>query len=142
MKKLITICLLMATIFSVKAQDMNFEETVKYINDKIECCKATGWNYQSFEANKTGRIKFGRGVNQKEYYIFDLITEKNTTSETIGGTTYYKYYGIQYGDDKTSLWYDKNLLLAFSTSLDCERVYNAIKHLYTLCTKEKDPFDK
>lgn len=33
MKKLITICLLIATAFTTNAQEMNFEETVNYIND-------------------------------------------------------------------------------------------------------------
>ena len=35
MKKLITICLLLAATLTVKAQDMSLEETTKYIKENV-----------------------------------------------------------------------------------------------------------
>ena len=51
MKKLITLCLLLSTTFAAKAQEMSFDETVKYINEKIQCRVNHGYQGK-FEAKK------------------------------------------------------------------------------------------
>ncbi len=144
MKNLLTICLLIATAFTVNAQDMNFEETVKYINDKIECCYQ--YKPMTFTVTRSGQISF----NNKTVNLFDL------------GPAYVNYGNVKekfiLQESGISLWdIDKDYtykiyfrvseakgekFLEFSSRADAERVYKALLHLRSLCTKAKDPFDK
>jgi hypothetical protein len=81
MKKIITICLLMATAYAVKAQEMSFDETVKYINEKITyCVKHTSngepYNGYSFvmSATKDGTINMmPKGDNKSKTVTFNLF---------------------------------------------------------------------
>ncbi len=134
MKKLLTICLLIATAFSAKAQDMNFEETVKYINEKIECCA----DYKfTLIAMKNGTLKFAsNSIN-----LFDLSNHKSDYVQygiynILNGPSGISYVGF-------SLSPNNSVDLArFANQKDAERIYKALLHLRSLCTKEKDPFDK
>lgn len=138
MKKLITICLLLATAFSVKSQDMNFDETVKYINDKIICCSENKNNELKAEVN--GTLTWG----DKTINMFDLEHYKGVDPQLLGDKGIYVYY-----HDYWSTYYvylsDGSIapnLNGFKSQKDAERIYNALQHLRTLCTKTKDPFDK
>ncbi len=67
MKKITLTLLILLAAFSAKAQQMNFEETVKYINDKIECCSVFKSN--KITATPQGQIKW----DDKQVNLFDLV---------------------------------------------------------------------
>lgn len=139
MKKLITICLLLATSFTVKAQDLSFEETVKYINDKIVCCSES--KNVTITAKKDGIITY-RGSS---YNFFDLIKDEREGHRLPDSNGIYIFYNEPSGTYGVSLKESANslpTLTRFGNQKDAERVYNALQHLRSLCTKEKDPFDK
>ena len=77
MKKLITISLLVAATFTVNAQQMNFDETVKYINDKIDCCGKEVKN--ELKAQVNGTLVWGNNnIN-----MFDLKSYKGVEVQFI-----------------------------------------------------------
>lgn len=132
MKKLITICFFIATSFTVNAQQLTFEETVKYINDKIECCA----EYKTtLIAQKDGTLKF-KTYSINLFDLDDINTEncKYGICNRIGETSGNSYIYFKTGSTPN--------LAAFVSEKDAERVYNALFHLRSLCTKTKDPFDK
>lgn len=140
MKKLLTICLLLATTFTAKAQNMSFEETVKYINEKLACCLDN--KDVRLTAKKDGTVSFwGNTFNFFDLEDFTLSNyEKKLTLKTSNGIKVYLdessgYYGTMFN---TSSWSK----LLFRDEINAERVYNALLHLRSLCTKTKDPFDK
>lgn len=141
MKKIITICLLMATAFSVNAQDMNFDETLKYINEKISCC---GNHKFTFKCTTSGNIIVNNPSYTKEFIVnfFDLSIEPPAIYEDgdfkrNNGVTLYET-SIDFNLTKTKSF----MFNSFGTRADAERVYKALLHLRSLCTKTKDPFDK
>lgn len=138
MKIFFTICLLLATTCTVKAQTMSFEETVKYINDKIICCTE----------NKTDFIKVKRDGTiewlDKSVNLFNLNPIEVTENPLVhkegmgifkGISTFCIYFQVTVTGDSDAV------LNRFKIYPDAERVYKALLHLKSLCTKEKDPFD-
>jgi len=142
MKKLITICLLIATSFTVNAQDMSIEETVKYINDKIACCGVEKFNIKcDTSGNITWEYVFDSRIN-----LFDLtpgigLDNSVVTLSNSNGIILYNVIGKYWIDfqitEKTTKTFNW-----FPVQADAERVYKALQHLRSLCTKAKDPFDK
>ena len=139
MKKLLTICLLLATTFTVKAQDMSFEETVKYINDKIACCSEH--KTVSITAKNDGTISF-RG---SAYNFFDLVNSKSGVIRDLpdsnGIHMFYNEPSATYGLSFNVSSSNTQVLVRFANKKDAERIYNALQHLRSLCKKEKDSFD-
>ncbi len=138
MKILLTICLLLATTFTVRAQKLSFEETVKYINDKIVCCSEN--NFDTIIAKRNGTIKWlNKSVN-----LFDLMSIEATENTILhkDGISLYKGISTVCVYFKVSVSDDDEVLNRFKIKANGERVYNALQHLRSLCTKEKDPFDK
>jgi hypothetical protein len=146
-KNIIFLFMLTFSSLTLKAQTLNFEETVKYIKDKIECCSSSGGLVLE-SITETGRITFSQG------YVFDIFDwvkidndlnylEQNTyengtrvLSVDDNQLIVYKWttvYGSQYFRIET-------YVLTFKTPSDAEKVCNAFKHLKTLCTPEADPF--
>ena len=135
MKKLITICLLLATTFASNAQQMNFDETVKYINDKIECCAESKG---TISVTRNGEIRW----DQWRINLFDLVPFPTKSAsilmENSGiqlwdfGTFYKIHFQITKEEFKCPTY--------FKSQADAERVFKAYIHLRSLCTKEKDPF--
>jgi hypothetical protein len=146
MKKLITICLLIATVFTVNAQQMNFDETVKYINEKL----LLQYNVKnSIVADKSGNI-YVEAYNKK-FNFYDLDTNSihyDDAEKRESGLELNSYgtghngegrgYQITANIDK----YNIALISHFDNQKDAERVFSALLHLKSLCTKTKDPFDK
>lgn len=137
MKKLFIICLFLATTFSVKAQQMSFHETVKYIQQKVECCSVNYEDgtarYSKVDITISGQIKFIRTDGESlTFNLFDL--NKRRSCEC----------GISNNDTYVEFWYEENRCkrLKLNTIPEAERVSKAFLHLITLSTKEKDPFDK
>lgn len=136
MKKLLTICLLLAATFTVNAQQMNFDETVNYINDKLECCAV----YKNkISVTRNGEIKW----SDNRINLFDLlpiIVSKRTDFLMENSGIRLKEFHADY-----AIWFDiatsnYELLTKFNVQADAERVFKALVHLRSLCTKEKDPF--
>lgn len=142
MKKLFLFLLLYLFAFSTKAQEMNFEETAKYIQQKYNEYNADAPNSTSysFTAFNNGDIE---GKTNGSKFKFNLF---NLTNNTLEGTD---KFGIKkYNEGSLGLQfysYDKYLAAIYFTSEftmnGLERIYKALIHLRSLCTKEKDPFD-
>lgn len=135
MKKLITICLILTTTFTVKAQQMNFEETVKYIQQKVECCTVNyddgTARYSKVDIAKNGQIKFIRTDTENlTFNLFDLNKRGSCECGISNDVTYVEF------------WYEENKCkrLKLNTIPESERVSKAFLHLLTLCIKQKDPF--
>jgi hypothetical protein len=141
MKKLLTICLLIATTFSVKAQEMNFEETVKYINEKMICCNDFS-NYDTLIAKKDGTINWCKNQKDCTVNLFDLYDKYSggvSILEHSNGIERLSVNGIINFRISTS---DFKRFAQIENEKEQIRVYNALIHLRSLCTKAKDPFDK
>jgi hypothetical protein len=136
MKKTLLFLLLSIATITAKAQNMSFDETVKYINDKIGPLTIT--------ASKDGTIQ--RIYGEKSNF-FDL-KEKETTEEGMlkskwGIYIWYDKYRhekryelkLNKGDSSEDIAY-------LETDVDAIRVFNALVYLRSLCTQVKDPFDK
>lgn len=137
MKKIITLFILFClTLVFAKAQsNMGFEETVKYIKEKLHADKRC----REYDFTKDGAIKFiGCESDNYTIYFYDL-------KDTGGKETF-----IRKSSDGIQLWDDKRIVLwkngttafnlIFDSDQDAERVYNALLHLRSLCPK-KDTFD-
>ena len=143
MKKLITLCLLLATTFATKAQEMNFDETVKYINEKIECCSA--FKTHRFEAKKNGDVTVYSpdGAPYVNFNFFDAEKEPNehpirSSMDKFGLAMVVSTEGYNCIEFNVH----KKFIACIDTKLTAERLFNALLHLRSLCTKVKDPFDK
>ncbi len=147
MKKIISICLLVVTTFTVKAQDMSFEETVKYINEKIACCGYGSFSQFPKEANLGGDIEWFDG-GRNSINLFDLVsvtTDEDHLLNNNGISLVKGYWNGQPGLFRIEFQKTKERSIvfhAFESQLDAERIYKALLHLKSLCTKKKDPFDK
>lgn len=134
-------CLRLAEI----AKEENFDETVKYINNKIACCSEV--KTSTIKGTLSGDISWLAGglySGSKQINFFDLVT----TKESYGSTTILQSKGIRLFKSSIyciSIQVDNDnveYLNDFKSQADAERVYKALVHLSSLCTKEKDPFDK
>lgn len=146
MKKLITICLFMATAFSVNAQTPTFEETVNYINNILkENPKVNYFNGgngigkygKRISVEKTGKlVVYNKDGAVGSFNVFDF--EKCEASNPYVESEYGNYTGeyiTLLGKNNQKLGMFSNLLVSYSTKLE-----KAFKHLRTFCVKEKDPF--
>lgn len=153
MKKLITICLLITTAFTTNAQDMSFEETVKYINDKIDCCS----NYKGYRiiANKNGDVVYKKSDSTTllSFNFFDNENYKLKNNycdnfKTGDCRLIDQQYGIAFIEtfQKLHITIISIPSLVFipriNNEINGERIMKALLHLRSLCTKAKDPFDK
>jgi hypothetical protein len=123
---------------SVKAQEMNFEETVKYIKGKLVNTnepvryKLSNWSswvfIKNIEISKEGKFKFFYNDEKIIIDLFELEEQPN-------GLHAYKeeLYFVKRGGSLSYFW-------VYSIS-DAERLQKAFLHLKSLCTKEKEPFD-
>lgn len=115
---------------SIYAQEMSFEETAKYIREKMECCRDKSF-YRAIESvSKDGKMKIVIG-NQgaRAFDLFELFPDDTTRA------------GMAHGASQNSLWYGGELIFLFETEADGKRMYNALRHLKTVCVKPKDVFD-
>lgn len=142
MKKTLLILLLSTAVFTVKAQNMSFDETLKYIKDKLWVAEVP----EVLTAQKDGTIKynFPNGVIHT-LNLFDLC------QEPIENKDYSKQdKGIVYSVTSDQMCIkliinskgDYENFAYLSNEKEEERVYNALIYLRSLCTKTKDPFDK
>lgn len=143
MKKLLLFATLCVFAFDTKAQELNFEETVKYIKDKMECCLQFS---KKIEIKKNGLIllTYDNGKNIT-FNLFDLYKGEreyprvNIRDEDEG-------YGFGYNKANNGIFFmlstRNDIDIRFNTEDDNLRVIKAFRQLLKVCTKEKDPFDK
>ena len=125
MKKLLAICFLVATTLAVKAQEMSFEETLKYINDKIACCSEI--KTSPVKGTSSGDISWLAGDPHsgfKQINFFDLVPSKVNGRTTIvnskgievfkSSAIYYVYFQIS---DNSGEYFNE-----FKGQADAERV--------------------
>lgn len=137
MKKTLLILFLSIAAFTSKAQNMSFDETVKYINDKLAVCQYP----VTFTAQKDGNITVGK----KSYNLFDLYQEPIDDKAYIKqdkGIVYSNKPGYESIKFILSSQGNPATFAYFTVEKDQERVYNALIYLRSLCSKSKDPFDK
>jgi hypothetical protein len=129
-KTLLTLTMLVSLCTALSAQQMTFEETVKYIRDKMECCRDRSFYREVESVNKDGKIKVIMGSEgSRTFDLFELFPRDTTQT------------GIAQGTSPNSLWYQGQLIFLFETEADGKRMYNALKHLATVCERPRDPFD-
>lgn len=146
MKKLITICLFMATSYTVSAQQLTFEETVNYINKIFTESQSpnyfvgndrSGEGILGIQASKNGKVT----VYNKWLNSYETTSEYNTP---VGSFNLFDFEKCGTESERFITLLDKNnqklgmfsnLLISYSTKME-----KALKHLRSLCTKEPDPF--
>lgn len=148
MKKSIMLYLLLFLSFTISAQEMAFDQTVKYINDKL--MDASDEVYQIL-ADKSGNVKVTHPSGKVfKFNFFDLdltAIHYSDAEKREWGFELVSYgfvnssrrrYQITANIDKTNTV----LISHFDNQLEAERVFKAFIHLRSLCTQVKDPFDK
>ncbi|MGV8946379.1 MAG: hypothetical protein ACOH1N_08125 [Lutibacter sp.] len=134
MKKLLTICFLIAITFGAKAQ--TFEETVDYINEKLKCCSINyvdrDFKTASITVEHNGIIiyKISNGVEGK-IDILSLFVAGNIPPISFDEADLVMFR-ITSNDYKQ--W-------RMVSKLEAERVVKAIIHLKSLCKKNTELFD-
>ena len=144
MKKLFLFAGIMFFAFAAKAQEMNFEETVKYIENKL--------------VNSTSEYEFEYPIEKAHSYRISWVKEVefnkngdvNIVFKYLAPNIKFNLFNISKTKEgilqiKNVVFFEDNgrELGSFNTpsTVDAERLYKAFLHLRTLCTKEKDPFD-
>lgn len=138
MKQLIAVFFLLAITFAANAQEkkLTFDETVKYINNKIGSHKSAIKNYYiyKFTANKNGEIIFSFAnetpISRNLFSLKDTIYLKE--SPTAYMPRYLRFTFA--GDDSYYLRLNDDNLE------ELQKIKRAFEYLKSLCTKESDPF--
>lgn len=142
MKKLFAIILLISATCNVKAQDMSFEETLKYIHTQGQKMSS----YFNFPAKKNGDIILTDWTGSTTINFFDLSggCDENDKLPCFDGIQIQqnipsgKYFISFYVGGK----YQGGTDFLGTAMIDVERLYNAIQHLRKVSVYVKDPFDK
>lgn len=153
MKKLLTICLIMTTVFTVNAQELGFDDTVNYIKDKL--IKYKMYHYQDrvtykiqcnigdFKATKNGEILLISTSGMSDYVcseqiinLFEKDKENGQEIKISYKIDWLKNHMIALGSNHYYGLVSKN-----APPEVLERLAKAFNHLRSLCKKEKDPFD-
>ncbi|HTE01015.1 MAG TPA: hypothetical protein VK668_17105 [Mucilaginibacter sp.] len=140
MKKLLLFAAISFFAYTTKAQSLNFEGTVKYIKDKVECCEMYS---HKIDIKQDGSIIISGKENFKNSFnLFDLCRDKtqyNIREEDAK-------YGFGYCPSNNSILFQlsptSSESIYFKTKEENLRIINAFKRLLVVCTKGKDPFDK
>lgn len=142
MKKLFLLTVLSFFVFTIKAQKLSFEETIKYINNKIICCSSPKSKIKKIEVSKNGAIKIEKEGDLVKFNLFDLYKGKDGAYSFSEES---KLYGFGFDSYNSAVMFrfsaDINQYIIMTNDEDAKRVASAFRHLLTLCTKEKEPFD-
>lgn len=139
----------MLTPFAVNSQ--TFEETVNYINNKIDCCSSYDW--ASISASKNGDVKM-HNKDGSEYLKFNFFTIENNPKVDRSARRDYKelsfhkgisFYSYESSSEGTRLSISlEGYNIAFIPDIQNEdigyKLMKALIHLRSLCTQEKDLF--
>ena len=146
MKKLITICLLLATAFTVNAQDMSFDETTKYIKENLIEHQFYFDGYPGciigdIEVLKNGKVNLIFKIEACGRKTINLFSKSNWNENKADGIVPHIYPNgrrvIAFGltnDTKDLESNDADLVVL-------TRISKAFIYLRSLCKEEKDPFE-
>jgi hypothetical protein len=126
-KNFVFLFMLTFSSLNLKAKSLTFEETVKYIQDKFECCVDDDFNGNFLSVSIEGRITF----EKRTYDIFEWFPNE-------GEGLKFKPFSSQ--SSENGIVFQNHYVATFDSASDAEKVFNAFKHLKTLCTPEVDPF--
>ena len=130
---------LTSNCYLLQAQDSNFEQTVKFIQQKVSCCavpfsKSTRRKVDSVSIAKNGDIALSYSDNKPKetFNLFELYKESDeaTGIDTIMGGKFIQFY----------VNVKKARLIRFATAVDAREVYAALLRLFTLCKSETKMF--
>ncbi len=144
MKKLFLFATLCIIAFTTKAKELSFEEPVKYIQNKYAEFNQDKPNssLHSFKAEKNGILDIETSGSPSHFNFLNLGANRKIDVDRFGmfiDTTQDRSLAIKFYSDNNfvSAMYFKTSL----TVAGLEKIYKALFHLRSLCTKEKDPFD-
>lgn len=145
MKHLLIILAFAVSTFTVKAQQLSFDEAVLYIKERLDkkegsygtsTYSTTSESYTTrqidrIDVNKAGEIEIIGSYFRKVTDPPDIKFSLNKTLK------------IESKADKILLFVTDETfyLLKVETQVDAERIAKAFNHLKSLLPKEKDPFD-
>jgi hypothetical protein len=140
MKKLITICLFMATTFTVNARNLNFSETVTYIKDNLEAKGRYAYDLHYTGSTSYSTVFLRNILISADGQIKCIWGERNIYPPIIFNLN--KVLKIENQDTKIRFFITTNsyYLLETETQIDSERLTKAFNHLKLLLPKAKDPF--
>lgn len=92
-KKLLLLLTFSLLCVSVKAQTLTFDETVKFINDKIKCC-ADGWGEEQVITSEKNGILIVANVNPEFPNEVAILKLTNYLKMPEKPESYITYYGI------------------------------------------------
>lgn len=152
MKKAFTLIILLAGM-AVQAQSMTFEQTVKYLNEKLANFSegvSEGQPKPTLTAQKNGVITLSYFKNSIN--LFDLCAtcphygnDSSISYEQGIEVVWVGYYQSTGGYCQITASYSKEhqeSVARITHKIEAERFVKALLHLKSLCTPEKDPFDK
>ena len=132
------------SLFSIsylQAQDVNFEQTVNFIQNKVYCCsvpfsKSTQRKVDSIDIGKNGNITLSYS-DKKVKHTFNLFelhkeTEKATGIDTIIGGKFIQFYVNE----------KRIRMIRFATAADAKEIYAALLRLFILCRRETKMFSR
>lgn len=146
MKKLIVTCLLVTAIFTVKAQDMSFDETTKYIKENLIEHQFyfdgyPGCIISDIEVLKNGKVTLIFKLEACGRKTIKLFSKANWNGNNTVGI-------------KPDIYPNGRRVIAFGLTNDTKdlesndadlvvltRISKAFIYLRSLCKEEKDPFE-
>lgn len=133
---LIIMALLTCNSYPLDAQDMDFEQTVTFIQQKISCCSvpyspSTKRRADSISIARNGdlTIHYSDNKRQQSFNIFELHkeTEDATGIDTIMNGKFIQFYVSA----------EKIRMIRFANAAHAQEVYTALLRLLTLCKNER-----
>lgn len=128
MKTLLSLILSLSCLCSLHAQDINFEQTVKFIQKKVSCCSvpfAASSNKKvnsiTIDVNGNTALSYSDKSTQHHFNLFKLYKEEQSKTgiDTIIGGKFIQFYVNE----------QKARLIRFATVEDAKEVYNALLQL-------------
>ena len=124
---------------SMHAQEMNFEETVRFLQQKIQCCSvpyaaSTARKVDSISVEKNGDVTLFYSDKKPSltFNIFELNNDMDgeKTIDTVMGGKFVQFYINE----------EKIRMIRFDSAKDAGQVHDAFLKLYKLCSKEVKMF--
>jgi len=148
MKKLLTIFVLFLGLGLTNAQSLTFDETVNYINKIFEENDDSNINWFSYGSDSGDLIHGIRAEKNGKIILYSHfgsnVSYSKETKNPKGSFNVFNFEKFNENGNSLELL-DKNnkmigRLYRFPPTY-ISKLEKALKHLQTLCVKEKDPFD-
>lgn len=122
------------------AQEMNFEQTVSFIKQKIHCCSvpfaaSTSRKVDNIFIERNGDVRLSYSDRNPilTFNIFELYSDEENPNgiDTVMGGKFVQFYINE----------EKIRMIRFANAEDAGQVYDAFLKLYNLCSKEVKMFN-